>query len=382
MTRSGQVNMADVARHAGVSTGTVSRALRNLPGVSDDTRQMIKEKADELSYVVSPEASRLSRGSTGRVALVVPRLHVWFYAAMVSSLENELRAADLDVLIYQVDGEVERTRFFAKLPARRKVDAVVLVALPVLRDEAERLDIMGAEVVVAGGRIRDYPHVEVDDHAIGRTAVQHLIDLGHRRIAMIRTSDSEGTYWSSDSERTLGFRAAMADAGLEVEPEYVVVEPYAMDSGRRAMRRLLALDPPPTAVFAYSDELAIGALRALQEAGISVPGQISLIGVDGHPTAELFGITSVDQAVAAQGRLAGRLVLDLLGRSAPGCPGDQCGVPPRGALDHRTSPGDGSRATPAPPASGGAGAALSARASSHSGQEGAIWREAKVRSPP
>ena len=120
MTRSGQVNMADVARHAGVSTGTVSRALRNLPGVSDDTRQMIKEKADELSYVVSPEASRLSRGSTGRVALVVPRLHVWFYAAMVSSLENELRAADLDVLIYQVDGEVERTRFFAKLPARRK----------------------------------------------------------------------------------------------------------------------------------------------------------------------------------------------------------------------------------------------------------------------
>ena len=150
MTRSGQVNMADVARHAGVSTGTVSRALRNLPGVSDDTRRMIKEKADELSYVVSPEASRLSRGSTGRVALVVPRLHVWFYAAMVSSLEHELRSADLDVLIYQVDGEVERNRFFAELPARRKVDAVVLVALPVLKDEAERLDIMGAR----GGRGR------------------------------------------------------------------------------------------------------------------------------------------------------------------------------------------------------------------------------------
>ena len=318
MTRSGQVNMADVARHAGVSTGTVSRALRNLPGVSDDTREMIKKKADELSYVVSPEASRLSRGSTGRVALVVPRLHVWFYAAMVSALEQELRSADLDVLIYQVDGEVERNRFFAELPARRKVDAVVLVALPVLRDEAERLDIMGAEVVVAGGRIRDYPHVQVDDHAIGRTAVQHLIDLGHRRIAMIRTSDTEGTYWSSDSERMQGFMAAMAEAGLSVDPAHVVVEPYATDSGKRAMRRLLALENRPTAVFAYSDELAIGALRALQEDGIDVPGQISLVGVDGHPTARLFGITSVDQSVETQGRLAGRLVLDLLGRAAPG----------------------------------------------------------------
>ena len=318
MTRSGQVNMADVARHAGVSTGTVSRALRNLPGVSDDTRKMIKQTADELSYVVSPEASRLSRGSTGRVALVVPRLHVWFYAAMVSSLEQQLRSANLDVLIYQVDGEIERNRFFAELPARRKVDAVVLVALPVLKDEAERLDIMGAEVVVAGGRIRDYPHVEVDDHAIGRTAVQHLIDLGHRRIAMIRTSDSEGTYWSSDSERTQGFKAAMAEAGLEVDADYVVVEPYSVESGRLAMRRLLSLETPPTAVFAYSDELAIGALRALQEEGISVPGQISLVGVDGHPTAQLFGITSVDQAVATQGRLAGQLVLDLLGRTAPG----------------------------------------------------------------
>jgi DNA-binding LacI/PurR family transcriptional regulator len=318
VTRSGQVNMADVARHAGVSTGTVSRALRNLPGVSDDTRALIKKTADDLSYVVSPEASRLSRGSTGRVALVVPRMHVWFYAAMVGSLERELRSADLDVLIYQVDGEVQRNRFFAELPARRKVDAVVLVALPVLLDEAERLDFMGAEVVVAGGRIRDYPHVEVDDHAIGRTAVQHLIDLGHRRIAMIRTSDTEGTYWSSDAARMQGFRDGMAAAGLTVDPDYVVVEPYSVESGMHAMRRLLALETPPTGVFAYSDELAIGALRALQQQGIDVPGRVSLIGVDGHPTARVFGITSIDQSVAAQGRLAGRLVLDLLGRSAPG----------------------------------------------------------------
>jgi DNA-binding LacI/PurR family transcriptional regulator len=315
VVRAGQVNMADVARRAGVSTGTVSRALRGLPGVGEDTRALIRRTADELHYVISPEASRLSRGTTGRVALVVPRLHVWFYAAMVSALEHELRSADLDVLIYQVDGEDQRNRFFAELPARRKVDAVVLVALPVLRDEAERLDVMGAEVVVAGGRIRDYPFVQVDDRAIGRTAVQHLLDLGHRRIAMIRTSDAEGTYWSSDAERLEGYRDALAGAGLELDPDYLVVVPYAVDAGQDAVETLMALPEPPTAIFAYSDELAIGALHGLQAAGIDVPGQVSLIGVDGHPTAALFGITTVDQAVPDQGRLAARLVLDLLGRS-------------------------------------------------------------------
>ena len=159
MAGSAEINMADVARRAGVSTATVSRALRDVPGVSDRTRARIKQIADELSYVISPEASRLSRGGTGRIAVVVPKIDLWFYATMLSSIETVLCDAEMDVLIYQVDGREQRARFFQQLPARRKVDAVVLTALPVLRDEVERLDLMGVQVVVAGGRLRDYPHV-------------------------------------------------------------------------------------------------------------------------------------------------------------------------------------------------------------------------------
>ena len=110
----------------------------------------------------------------------------------------------------------------------------------------------------------------------------------------------------------------MATAGLEVDPAYVVIEPYDVESGIASDGRLMALAVPPTAVFAYSDELAIAALRTAQRRGLSVPGDVSLIGVDGHPTAEVFGITTIDQAVATQGRLAGQLVLDLLaGRQPP-----------------------------------------------------------------
>src|SRR6476619_3095447 len=141
-TASSTVNMADVARRAGVSIATVSRALRDVPGVGDGTRQRIRRIADELSYVVSPEASRLARGGTGRIAVVVPKIHLWFYATMMAGIESVLRDADLYALLDHVDGEAQHNRSFAELPARRKVDAVVLTALPISHAEIDRLDLM------------------------------------------------------------------------------------------------------------------------------------------------------------------------------------------------------------------------------------------------
>lgn len=306
------INMADVARRAGVSTATVSRALRGVPGVSDRTRTRIRQVAEELSYVVSPEASQLARGHTGRVALVVPRLDVWFYSAMLAGMERVMRAAGLDVLVYQLDGEAERSHFFRTLPARRKVDAVVLVAMPVQAAEEQRLDLMGVQVVVVGGRLRDYPHVRVDDHRVGLLAVGHLLELGHRRIAMIRVRDNDGVRWSADAERTRGYRDALAAAGVAFRPEYVVSGPPGVMAGAEAVDLLLEMDDPPTAVFAYSDELAISALQRLHERRVRVPERLSVVGVDGHPSAELFGLTTVGQEVPDQARRAADLTVRLV----------------------------------------------------------------------
>lgn len=328
--------MADVAARAGVSTATVSRTLRGLPGVSEETRQRVREVAAELSYVVSPEASRLARGATGRVAVVVPRVDVWFYAAMLAAIDRVLTDAELDVLLYQVDGLAARARFFHQLPARRKVDAVVLIALPVLQDEAERLTLMGVHVVVAGGQIGEYPHVRVDDHQVAATAVGHLIDLGHRRIAMLRTSDTEGTYWSSDAERTHGYQDTMAAAGLRVDPDYLVTTPFGAHAGAEGMAALLRLERSPTAVFAFSDEVALGALQTLRTSGLRVPEDLSVIGVDGHPQGELFGIDTVDQSVAEQGRLAAEMARTLLAGSTP--PSSEVVVPTRLVLRGSTCP--------------------------------------------
>ncbi len=268
--------------------------------------------ADELSYVVSPEASRLSRRETGRVAVVVPRIDVWFYSAMLAGIEQVLRDADLDVFVYQVDGQAQRSRFFRELPARRKVDALVLIALPVLAEEERRLDLLGVEVIVAGGQLRDYPHVRIDDHAAALTACRHLVDLGHRRIAMIRTGDTEGTRWSSDVERSRGYRDALAGAGILFRDDYLVTRPFGVCAGAEGVDLLLALPDPPTAVFGYSDEIALSALQRLRERGVAVPEAMSVIGVDGQPMAEAWGLTTVVQRVDDQARLVGEMVLRRL----------------------------------------------------------------------
>lgn len=316
----GQVNMADVAARAGVSLATVSRALRDVPGVRPDTRERVRAIAAELSYVVSPEASSLARRETGRVAVVMPRVDVWFYSTMLAGIQRALRAAGVDLLVYQVEGEAERRAFFRDLPTRRKVDAVILAALPMTAEEMSGMERMGVATVVAGGRIGDLPRVEVDDLAMARLAVDHLLDLGHTRIAMIRTSDTDDTSWDADVLRVDGYRAALRERGIDPDPELLVTETYGARAGARAMERLLRLDDPPTAVFAYSDELAVSALAALQARGLRVPEDVSLIGVDGHPLAETFGLSCVDQDVAAQARIAATLALDRVRDRAGAAP--------------------------------------------------------------
>lgn len=312
-----QVNMADVARAAGVSVATVSRALRDQPGVGPATRERIKRIAEDLSYVVSPEASLLARRETRRVAVVVSRIDRWFYATVLSELERIFRTAGLDMLVYQLEGAAQRRRFFDELPARRKADAVVIVALPVPEEEAARLERLGMLVVIAGGRVLDYPHVRVDDVEIGRQAVGHLVRLGHRRIAMIRTEDPEGAVWDADLGRSEGYRRGLEEAGIRPEDDLVVTVPYSVAGGARAMERLLSLPTHPTAVFCQSDDIAVGALRTLRRAHIPVPSHMSVVGVDDQPAADLADLTTVHQSVDEQARIAGGMVVSLLSGEQP-----------------------------------------------------------------
>lgn len=305
-----QLTLEDVARLAGVGLGTASRALNNAPGVAAKTRERVLEVAKAHDYVLSPTAANLAGGSTGRVALVVPHTSRWFFGTMVETLDAEFSAAGLDVLLFHVGSLDERERFFELLPARRKVDAVVVVGFPVTPAQQARLALLGVEIVAAGGGNAAYPHVSIDDEAAGRLAVDHLIGLGHRDIAMIAADDPEQP--NSPRGRAHAWEAALRDAGIEPDPRLRVSIAWGGEEGAEAMAHLLGLPRCPSAVYAHSDEVAAGAIRTIRRVGLRVPEDMSVIGIDDHPIASLIDLTTVRQPLREQAEQTAAMLVALL----------------------------------------------------------------------
>src|SRR3954469_9560231 len=306
----GKLTLADIARLAGVGVGTASRALNGSSRVAPATRARALAVADEYHCVISPDASGLARGTTGRIGLVVPHLSRWFFGTMVEALESVFRQADIDVLLYHVGDRRDRQDFFQRLPARRKVDALVVVGFPVEEAEQQRLELLRVQVVAAGGQHAVYPHVSIDDYQAGAQSVGHLVSLGHKAIAMIEAVDPDQS--PSPSQRSAAYYSALEEAAIPVDRQLVVRVDWGGEQGAEAMDQLLGVKNRPTSVYAHSDEVALGAMRTIRRAGLRVPHDISVVGIDDHPLAGLADLTTVRQPVWEQGRRAAELVLALL----------------------------------------------------------------------
>ncbi len=305
----------DVARLAGVSTATVSRALRELPGVSDDTRQRVRDAALRLHYVASPSASRLAGGRTGSIAVVVPWITRWFFATVVEAAEETLHAAGWDVLLYNLSGRhMPRRRLLHTESLHKRVDGVMLIGTPLDERDAEaiaKLPLPGV-AVSSGTPVPGWPHIHIDDVAAAQTAAEHLISLGHQRIAhLYGVADSEMRFMTEIDRRT-GYAGALRAAGLPLTSDLEAYASYTVAGGERATLELLDRGAAPTAVFASCDEMAFGAMRVLRDAGIRVPDDISVIGIDDHDLAAAVGLTTVAQPAAEQGRRAAEALLGPL----------------------------------------------------------------------
>lgn len=310
------VSIHDVAQRADVSPATVSRALRGLPGVAEETRRRVLSAAEALSYVVSPAAAALATGSTGQVGVLVPRLGSWFNSAVVAGAEEGLRAGGLDLLLHRLASPREQFDFFEHLRLRRKVDAVMVAGFTLDTRAQSRLSAMGLPVVLIGNRTESFASVRIDERHAARQAVEHLVRAGHRRIAMISSRAGTGVSTTADTQRLEGYRQAHAAAGLVVDDTLVVAEPWGSQGGAYGMERLLSLPHPPTAVFCFSDEVAFGALRTLRRAGMPVPWAMSLVAIDDHPMSEWLDLTTVRQSAFEHGLTAATMVRELLAGGA------------------------------------------------------------------
>lgn len=305
----------DVARLAGVSTATVSRALRGLPAVNEETRARVATAAATLGYVASPSASRLAGGRTGSIGVVVPWITRWFFATVVGAVEETLYQAGLDLLLYSLGGRAQtRRRLFRPETLRKRVDALILVAVPLTTGESAAMAqfALPGVCVSTGTRIPGWPSIHIDDRATARTATEHLIALGHTRIAHISGNPSEELIFTTHLDRQAGYRDALRKAGLEPDAALDVDTEFTLAGGARAVRELLRRGDPPTAIFASCDEMAMGAMQALREAGLRVPDDVSVIGIDDHDLAAVLGLTTVAQPAAEQGRRAAMTVLEPL----------------------------------------------------------------------
>lgn len=312
-TGTSRATIEDVARAAGVSVATVSRALRGLPNVAISTRDRVTQVAEELDYRADPAASRLAAGRSQAVGVVVPVLEAWYFSHVVAGVEAVCSEAGYDLVVIGATGdESRRALVHSSASLVRRVDGLIFVEFALRPDELAAIDRHQVPVVVVGSHVGDHASVGIDDVRVGDLATSHLVELGHRRIGVIGGQAEDPLRFDVPELRLAGHVAALERVGLEHDPSLHVTGNFSVAGGHEAMLHLLRRADPPTAVFAMSDEMAFGALQALREQGIRVPDDISIVGVDDHDVSVVLGLTTVRQDVPGHGSLAARLLIDEL----------------------------------------------------------------------
>jgi LacI family transcriptional regulator, repressor for deo operon, udp, cdd, tsx, nupC, and nupG len=335
-----RVSLQDVADRAGVSAATASRSLRGLAKVSPDTRQRVIEAARELSYTTPlPAAAEFAPGPRKTVAVIVPFITRWFFTTVTAAAVDHLREHGYDVLLYHLGSAAVRDDFFSRMPLAGRVDGILVLAAPLNEEHTIALRALDIPFVTVGTVVPGAPAVGIDAVAAARQAVNHLVHLRHRRIGLILgEADDPRFEFEASAERRRGAEEALRAAGLTLPDDLVAAGPHGLEGGAAAMTELLSRPVLPTAVFAEYDELAIGALWALRRAGLSVPGDISVISIDDHEMATMFDLTTVAQDVVGQGAVAAALLLQAVDTAEVNPPDRQLLLPTRLVLRGTTAP--------------------------------------------
>lgn len=308
-------SIKDVALRAGVSVATVSRALSGNGKVSTASRQAVQQAAKELGYVLSYNASSLASGRSRNIGIVMPTVSRWYYANVLQGATQELNERGYDLTLYNTSGEQRhRDAVFQDLLMRQRLDAVITVTLKLTAPELHQLRAVKKPLVALGGLLPEVDTIRVDDFNIASLATEHLISLGHTRLAFLGGADVFNVDFNLPAARLDGFEYALDQADLAVNPQWLLDSDFTMAGAYQKVRSLLS-NPRgrPTALLCASDEMAFGAIMAARDLGLSLPGDFSVIGIDGHELGELFGLTTLAQFPAAQGEAAVARIMDLLG---------------------------------------------------------------------
>ena len=309
----------DVAQLAGVSFKTVSNVINDHPHVAAATRERVREAIAQLDYRPNRSARSLRSGRTGAIGLAVPELRLSYFAELADEVMTFAEERDVVVLIEQTGGDPERELEALRGSRRQMTDGLLFSPLGLSNDDAEKLAV-DFPLVLLGERIFDGPvdHIAMENVDAARAATEHLIETGRRRIAVIGAHTGEVI--GSAGLRLDGYRSALEVHGIDYDAALVVdAGPWHRFNGAEAMRTLLDRGVAFDAVFALNDELALGALRVLNERSIRIPDDVAVMGFDDVDEAQysLPSLTTVDPGRREIARLAVDVLLDRIGTPAP-----------------------------------------------------------------
>jgi len=311
------IRLKDIARDLNVSVITVSKALRGNTDISEATRQRVLARMKELDYQPNMIARSLATGQSSIVGLIVPDLLNPFFSELAKSLGGALRKQGYGLILASSEENAEIEQGEIRMMLARGVDGLLIASCqPMLQGFYSVHNQMTPFVLLD----RAFPHlranfVGTDDYAGGKLATEHLVQIGRKRLAYIGSPDL-----SPAADRFRGFRNSLQDHGVEVRETFIIPSGTVNDPGDNAgyemMQQLLRGKPRPNGVFCHNDVIAIGAMKATLDAGLSVPGDIAFVGFDNVRYSKYLHIplTSIDQSTELLGETAAQLALDLIAK--------------------------------------------------------------------
>lgn len=307
-----KMTIYDVAEKAGVSISTVSRVINNTGRISDKTRRMVLRVMEEMDYHPNVHASALTGKKTNMIGLITPDISNPFFGELAKSIEDSAGVLGFHIIICSTDYQPEKeTKYFSML-RQKQADGIIFATGLDHDDSVTALD----DIVKSGTPLamitQDKPLapmdvVIIDDFLGGYTAAEHLISLGHKKIACIVGNGST----TGERDRIRGFQKAMHEAGMTLDESLIIPTEYSLESGKQAAAELFDRDLP-TAVFAFNDVLSCAAIQAARSRGIRVPEDLSVIGFDNTILAEMTAppLTTISQPIREMGRRVVELLID------------------------------------------------------------------------
>lgn len=314
MPTEARISIKDIARAAGVSHSTVSRSLSDSPLVNPETKARIRRLSAEMGYTPNAAARSLVMGRTRTVGVVVTTIADPFIAEVTQGIESAAYEHGYTVILASSNSDPVREIAAVEMLRSKRVDGVIVTSSRVGALYQEHLERIGVPVVLINNHSEQSGRytfsITVDNQHGGYLATQHLIELGHRRIAYITAQVNH----SSDMGRLAGYQQALSEAGIQFDPAMVVAGNGRVEGGERCWSQLAALTNPPTAVFCYNDMTAIGLLRDVRQVGLTVPQDLSIVGFDDIPFASYVcpALTTVAQPKFEMGQQATEMVLALM----------------------------------------------------------------------